>query len=264
MATEAMENTPVFEAEVFKVFALVLVRISGLIVAAPVLGSRNFPIMGKIGLAGLTAMVVTPTIAALDQTLPDDALAFAALGLGELVIGLMIGFVMTLIFAALQIGGQVMDMQSGFALINVFNPALETQFPVFGFVLFVLAVLFLLVTNGHHLMIRALVSTFDRVPLGGFAANPRIALEVSRLGSVMFVDGLMIAAPVAAAMLAAYFVMGLVGRVVPQIQLFAVGFPLTIGLALFTVAMSLNVYMSMLDGMFNQMFRNVQSLIRAM
>ncbi len=259
-----MEITQVFEAEVFKVFLLVLVRISGLIVAAPVLGSRNFPVMGKIGLTGLTAMVVTPTIAALDQTLPDGTLAFGALALGELVIGLMIGFVMTLLFAAIQIGGQIMDMQSGFALINVFNPAFETQFPVFGFVLFVLAVLFLLVTNGHHLMLRAVVSTFDRVPLGGFAANPRLALDVSRLGTLMFVDGLMLAAPVAAAMLAAYFVMGLVGRVVPQIQLFAVGFPLTIGIALFTVAMSLNVYMAMLNGMLGEMFRSVQSLIRTM
>ena len=80
----------------------------------------------------------------------------------------------------------------------------------------------------------------------------------------MFFDGLMIAAPVATALLIAYFVMGLIGRVVPQIQLFAVGFPLTIGIALFVVAMSLNVYLMIIEGMFDRMFRNVSVLIDAM
>jgi len=254
----------VFEVEVFKVFVLVMVRIVGLIVAAPVLGSRNFPVIAKIGLAGLTAALVTPSIAALDQTLPSAAAPFAVLAIGESLIGLMMGFVMTLVFAAIQVGGQVMDMQSGFALINVFNPAFETQFPIFGFFLFIVAMLLLLITNGHHLMLRAIVSTFERIPLGGFVVRPRLLLEMTRWGSAMFYDGMLIAAPVAASLLVAYFVMGLIGRVVPQIQLFAVGFPLTIGIALFVTAVSVNLYLTLLSGMFDRMFRNVAAMIGGM
>lgn len=259
-----MEPFAVFEVEVFKVFVLVMIRISGFIVTAPVLGSRNFPIIAKISLTALLAAIITPTILSLGITLPSEPMALAVLGIGELMIGLMIGFVMTLVFAAIQVGGQIMDMQSGFSMINVFNPAMETQVPVFGFFLFILAVMFLLVTNTHHIMIRALVSTFERIPLGGFVARPELFWEVSRWGRVMFYDGLLIAAPVAAALFVAYAAMGLIGRLVPQIQLFVVGFPLTIAVGLFVMALSVQMYLMVLEGMFDEMFHGVDSMIRAM
>jgi flagellar biosynthetic protein FliR len=72
------------------------------------------------------------------------------------------------------------------------------------------------------------------------------------------------AAPVSAAMLVAYLIMGLMGRVVPQIQLFAVGFPVTIALGLFMVAISLDLYVGFLNGMFDQMFKNVSDMIKGM
>ncbi len=259
-----MQDLAIFEIEVFKVFALVLARISGLVFAAPVLGSRNVPITAKIGLAAMTALLVTPSVAALKQPLPNEAIPFAMIGAGEVLIGLMMGFVMTIVFASIQVGGQIMDMQTGFGMINIFNPALGTQFPILGFFLFILAVLLLLATNGHHLMLRAIVSTFDKIPLGGFVVRRELLWEVSRWGSAMFYDGLMIAAPVAAAMLVAYAVMGLVGRVVPQVQLFVVGFPITIALSLFIVAISIEVYLSYLDGMFERMFRDVATMIHGM
>ncbi len=259
-----MQDFMIFEVEVLKVFFLVMARVSGLIVAAPVLGSRNFPTAGKIGLAALTAVLITPTILARTQTLPSDALAFSVLATGEVMIGLLMGFVMTIVFASLQVAGQIIDMQAGFGLVNVFNPALETQFPIFGFFLFILAVLFLLITDGHHVMLRALVSTFDRIPLGGFVLRPELLREVSRWGAAMFVDGLIIAAPVGAALLVAYIVMGLAGRVVPQIQLFVIGFPLTIALSLFIMALSVGIYLRVFDGMLSKMFRDVASMVNGM
>jgi len=254
----------VFEVEVFKVFLLVLVRFSGLIVSAPVLGSRNFPVMVKAGLAALFAILIAPNIPEFGTTLPDDPVAFALLGAGELMIGLMMGFTMTLVFAAIQVAGQLLDMLTGFALMNVFNPALETQVPIFGFFLFIIAALYLLVLDGHHMMIKAMVLSFERIPLGGFVLEPALLREVSTWGRVMFYDGLMIAAPVAGALLLAYMTMGLLGRLVPQIHLFVVGFPLTIAMGLLLVAFSLSMYLNLLDDMFVQMFRNVNTVMRAM
>ncbi|MDZ4858244.1 MAG: flagellar biosynthetic protein FliR [Candidatus Hydrogenedentes bacterium] len=253
-----------FEVEVFKVFILVLVRFTGLIVTAPVLGSNNFPMTAKIGLSGLAALLITPTVPALAAPLPDDALSMGVLVIGELLIGISIGFVMTLTFAAIQIGGQVLDMQTGFGLMNIFNPALETQVPIFGFFLFLIAVLYLLAIDGHHLMIRALASTFEQIPLGGFAARPELLGEVSTWGRAMFIDGFLIAAPVAGALMLAYVTMGLLGRLIPQIHLFVIGFPLTIALGLTVVALSLTIYLQLLDGMFTRMFRDVDTLIRGM
>jgi flagellar biosynthetic protein FliR len=80
----------------------------------------------------------------------------------------------------------------------------------------------------------------------------------------MFYDGFMIAAPVAGALLLAYITMGLLGRVVPQIHLFAVGFPITIGIGLAVAAVSIRVYLAYLDGMFYRMFDNVSTLLNGM
>ncbi len=252
------------ELEYFKLFVLVLARFSGLVVSAPVLGSANFPMMAKAGFSALAALVITPTLLPFTTTLPNAPLAFALLGAGEFLIGVILGFIMTLIFAAIQLAGQVIDLQTGFGMMNVFNPALETQFPIFGFFLFILGVLYLLVINGHHLMIRALVATYDHVPVGGFAARPALLLDAARLGQGMFADGLALGAPLAAAMLLAYLTMGLLMRVVPQIHMFVVGFPLTIAIGLVLLALSIGVYLAALDGLFHQMFRDVDALIRAM
>ena len=94
----------IVDAEIFKLFALVLVRFSGLILTAPILGSNNFPVIGKIGLVGLSAMVVTPTVAALDTTLASSPLEFGIMAIGDLMIGMLLGLVMTLMFAASDMG----------------------------------------------------------------------------------------------------------------------------------------------------------------
>jgi flagellar biosynthetic protein FliR len=122
-----------FEAEVFLVFALVLARISGLMIAAPVLGSANFPIIAKIGFSGLFAMMLTATLPAQEAMLPWSPVEYSLMAASELMIGLLMGFVLTLMFAAIQVAGQVMDMLAGFGMMNIFNPALETQVPILGF-----------------------------------------------------------------------------------------------------------------------------------
>jgi flagellar biosynthesis protein FliR len=230
-----------------------------------VLGSGNFPLVAKIGFTGLFAMLLTPHVTVgQGEAIPSEALALAVMGVGELAIGLLMGFVMTLVFAAVQVGGQIMDLQTGFGMMNVFNPAFESQFPIYGFFYFIIAVLYLLTINGHHLMIWAMANTFDKIPLGGFVWRPELLREISTWGSAMYLDGLLIAAPVAGAMFLTYASLGLLGRVVPQIHLFVVGFPLTIALGLFIVGISLTFYLDVLDGMLGRMFQNVDTTIRGM
>jgi flagellar biosynthesis protein FliR len=252
------------ELAIFRLFLVVLARFAGLMVSAPVLGSANIPMMGKVGFTALTALIITPQIGPLATPVPPEPLALAVFALGDFAIGLMLGFVMSLTFAAIQVAGQIMDMQSGFGMMNVFNPALEVQFPIFGFFLFIVAVLYLLVINGHHLMIRALIATYDHIPPGGFVVRPALFFEVTRWGSAMFIDGVMIAAPISAAMLLAYATMGLLGRVVPQIHLFVVGFPVTIATGLILVGLILHLYIHILNGMFFRMFHHAGDLMRMM
>lgn len=253
------------ELLIVEMFLLVLVRFSGLMIAAPVLGSSNVPATVKVGIAAMAAFLVTPLLPVPALPVADDLPALVFLALQELLIGLTIGFVMTLVFAAIQVAGEIMDMLAGFSMVNVFNASLETQVPILGFFYYLLAMLFLLVTSGHHTMLIALVSSFEKIPIGGLDLRPeRLFEQFVRWGSAMFVDGFLIAAPVAGALLLAYITMGLMGRVVPQIHLFVVGFPITISIALGMVALSVGVYLAMLNGMFERMFRNVEALIGRM
>jgi flagellar biosynthetic protein FliR len=246
------------EVELLKAFILVLIRFSGLMISAPVLSSRNFPVMARAGLVGMMSLIVAPLLPLMAQPLPSEAIPFVLLGVQELIVGLAIGFVISLVFAAIQVAGEIMDMLSGFSMVNVFNPAMETQVPIFGFFYYLVAILFLLSFNGHHLMIRALVASFDSIPVGGLAMRPEVFRdEVLLWGTVMFRDGFMIAAPVAGALTLAYVTMGLLGRMVPQIHLFAVGFPITISIALVMAMVSLEMYVGMLRGMFTRAFENV-------
>lgn len=252
------------EAEWFKLFLLVLTRFSGVMATAPVLGSGGVPMRIRVGLAAATALLVTPLISALPEPLPGEPLPFGLLAAGELIIGLCIGFVASLVLAAVQMGGQIIDMQSGFGMMNIFNPAAETQFPVFGFFLFILAVFFLLATDGHHVILRAAAASYQHIPPGGFQANGPAFGELARRGTWIFVDGLVIAAPLAAAMFLAYGTLGLLGRVVPQIHLFIVGFPLTMALAMLVMAAFIGTYLELLDGMFTRMFRDLVWIGRVM
>ena len=249
------------EIEIFKLFLLVMARVSGLVVSAPIIGSGNYPIVAKIGLTAMLALIITPMLPMLDAPIPESGFPFSLLASGEFLVGLLMGFVMSIVFSAIQIGGQILDLQTGFGMMNVFNPALETQFPIFGFFLFILAILYLVLINGHHMILQGLVYSYEHVPIGGLVVRPALFSEATRWGREMFVDGLMIAAPIAAAMLLAYVTMGILGRVVPQIHLFVVGFPFTIGLGLFLMSLTIGVYLRMLDGMFERMFQNVETVI---
>lgn len=253
------------DVELAKAFLLVLVRFAGLVSTAPLLSSRTFPISAKLGLAGMSAMIVAPMLPLPAAPLPEEALPFAFMASKELLVGLLMGFVMSLVFAAIQVAGEIMDMLTGFSVMNVFNPAMETQVPVFGFFYYIVAVLYLLAFNGHHLMIRALVASFDKIPLGGLVWRPELFRDQAMLwGSAMFHDGLLIAAPVAGALMLAYVTMGLVGRMVPQVHLLVVGFPITITIGLLMAAVSLQMYVGILDGLFDRMFQNVSVLMRGM
>lgn len=255
---------PILEIEVFKIFALVLVRCSGLLVAAPVLGSRNFPMTAKAGLAALLAFLITPLVPVLPGPLPSDALLFAAAALGELVIGLALGFVMTILFAAIQLAGQMIDMLSGFGLVNVFNPALETQVPIYGFFLFILAVLLLLATDGHHMMLEQLRYTFEVAPPGQFNIGRETLWLSAQWGRDLFIQGLLIGAPMAGALFLTYVIMGLLGRIVPQIQLFVVGFPVTVAMSLLIGALGVQLYLNLLDSLFDRMWRDAAIFIQGL
>ena len=159
------------------VFLLALTRISGIFLMSPFFGSMNIPLYFRVGFALAITVVLYPVLDGLGPVAaPESIIMFAAAVVGELFIGWLIGFVAYISFAAITMAGKVMDMQVGFAIVNVVDPTSGQQIPLIGSFLYNLAIIILLVTNGHHMILAALVESFRVVPMAGLEPNISMAL----------------------------------------------------------------------------------------
>ncbi len=210
-----------------------LVRVLALFSAAPLLAHRAIPLRVKIGLALSVAIVLMPVVPSPPVTDVMTAPGFALL-VQNILIGLVIGFTVRVILAAAEIAGELIGLQMGLSFAGFFNPATgQAQTPVASF-MSLLALLMFVAIDGHLLLIYALAESFRLFPVAaGDFALPLTFERIVRFGAEMFAIGLAIALPFLAVMLLTNVVLGVLARIAPQLNIFAVGFPLTllVGLA---------------------------------
>ncbi len=211
----------------FLCFLLILTRVSGVLVTAPILASRNIPPKAKIGLAFFTSLILFPFIGT--PEIPEQLIHYALLIGKELLVGLTIGYIANLMFIGILIAAKVIDFQMGFAIANVVDPLTNVQVSVTGQFQYILAMLFFLIINGHHHLFSALARSFEVVPLTTFEISPHLIGNINQLFSETFVIGIKIGAPVMGALLMASLILGIIARTMPQMNVFIVGIPLKIG-----------------------------------
>jgi flagellar biosynthesis protein FliR len=201
-------------------------RIAALLIAAPLFGGRSLPVRIRMSFALVLAMMVLPI---LPPAPPLDLLSFAmVLAVGrELLIGVMAGFVLQLVFAALAIAGEVIALGMGLGFASLVDPDKGVQVPVVGQLLVIMATLLFLAMDGHLALISFMVLSFTGMPIGGGLRFEDFA-AIAGWGSVMFGHAVMIALPAVGALLLANISMGVVTRAAPQLNIFAVGFPMTL------------------------------------
>lgn len=213
---------------------MVLFRLTGIFILAPVLGSRTvFRQVKVFWVLGLSfcvyPMLLEPgrPAAGLLGPLIDTSLSLwtliPAAGL-ELLIGYAIGYGASLPLIGMQTGGHVIDQQVGLALAGVFNPELEEQSGVTGEMFFLLAVTIFAILGGHRVMLAVLIGSFDRVPPGGFGAIGSLLDLMLGLLASMFELALRVAAPLLGLIFLETVAMGFLARTVPQINILSVGF----------------------------------------
>lgn len=245
-------------------FFLILGRVSGLFLSAPIFSSRMIP--GRV--KGLIIILLAAAMAYFvpvhyGQNLTTPAYFLAALVL-EMLIGYTIGFVAYLVLATIQLAGQVMDMQMGFAIVNVVDPQSGTQIPLMGNFTQILALLIFLIINGHHYLIQALVQSFNIIPVLGLSLDNNFLDLLVEMSVKMFVIAVKIAAPVLVSVLISDIAMGFVARTVPQMNVFIVGMPLKILLGLVTLFIMLPVYIWVFSSLFAEFFGYVDQVLLVM
>ena len=215
-------------------FALVLCRVSGLMLTAPLYGSQAVPARIRAALAVAISVVLFPAVA---PTLPVNlTLAGAVAGVfGELMIGLIIGVSLSLVFVGVQVAGMIAGQQAGLALGQVYNPVLNTNTTILGQLFFLTALTVFVLAGGHRELMRALLDTFEVIPVMSFRFSPSLLDLVTALLTGAYAVALRLAAPVLMALLTATLVLGFLSRTMPQLNILSVGFPVRV-LVTLTVA----------------------------
>lgn len=204
-----------------------LIRIGAVVTAAPIFNSRQLPLLAKAGLVLMLTLVIVPVIppSPVVQVFTADALQMT---MQQILIGLMIGFVLQMVFAALVFSGQVIAFSMGLGFASLVDPQNGVQVPVISQFYMILAIILFLTLDAHLVLIDILARSFYTFPVALDGVNRNHLSEIVNWGSRMFSSGVLMALPIVAALLLVNLGMGIITRAAPQLNIFAVGFPLTI------------------------------------
>jgi flagellar biosynthesis protein FliR len=215
------------------------VRIGALLLAAPMFGARTVPVRVRVGLALMLAFAVAPLLPATAATVDPVSVPGAWLVAREVLIGAIMGFLLQMVFGAMAMGGEIVALSMGLAFASVVDPERGASVPLVGQYFVIFATLLFLAFDGHLALLALLFESFELLPpsAGGFGAAG--FWEVAIWGTEMFRAAVLVALPAAAALLVASVSMGMIARSAPQLNIFAVGFPLTLMLGLVLLALGL-------------------------
>lgn len=234
-------------------FLLAMARATAWMWVSPPFASGGIPPLVRIGLAAAFSLPLAGRLA--DSDIPlEVAPLVVAIGL-QVAAGLLLGFVGVLIFAAVQAAGSMIDLFGGYSAAQIFDPQTGAQFSLFGHFYHLFAITLLFAIDGHLLLVRGFMTSFEAIPLEGIALCAVGRTLTSGLG-LLLIAALEIAAPLLAALFLTDVVLGLLSRAAPHMEVFFLGLPLKLLLTLLIMAMALPVLPGTVAGLVERMLRD--------
>lgn len=235
-----METLQTFLTAGVFAFILTFVRIGTAMMIMPGIGDSFTPQNIRLYIALGLALVLVPLVAPLVPSPIPGGMALVVLVVMEFVIGLFIGTMARILMMALDTAGMIISMQSGLGNAQLFNPAFSSQGSLVGAFLSVTGVMVLMAMNLHYLVLFGLVDSYHMFPVGTVPDTGGMAEMIARAVGVSFMVGVQIAAPFIVVAMVMYIGMGILARLMPQIQIFMVALPMQIlvALVLLTIVLS--------------------------
>ncbi len=249
--------------ELLPYFLLMFVRMTSFFLVAPLFSTRGLPARFKIGLAFFLTLVAFSASMEEVPILLDEYYLF--LIIKELFVGVALGFTATLMLYAVQVAGAFIDFQMGFALANVMDPQTGAQVPLMGHFKYTVALLFLLIVDGHHLMLDGVMKSFQLVPVEIISfslENGEVSEFITTLFLQMFMIAMQMALPIVGALFLVDVALGILAKTVPQLNIFAVGFPLKIFAGFIMIILAMPVFFYVLQNLFEKMIVSMSELIK--
>ena len=244
-------------------FVLIATRLSAMMAVAPVFSSRSIPVRVKAGLVILISWISLPLVAEQGGTVPDGLVALAVLIMKEAIIGVAFGLVAQFLFAAVQTAGAFIDVTAGFAISQTLDPTSNANISILGRWYNLIAISSFLALGGHQLLIAGVVRSFTLAPpLSDPDLGAVVAGVLERADDIMLVV-VQIGAPIIGALLVTDVTLGVISRSVPQMNIFIVGLPLKIIVALAGSAILLPAFITLTNSLAGQMFSDMSDIMRA-
>ncbi len=237
-------------------------RISSMFMVAPITGGQYVPVRARLMLSLAVTLVVMPLLPDPPAPIPFS-MALITLILQQILIGVAMGFALMLVFSAIITGGQLIAMQMGLGFASMVDPANGQQVPVLAQLYLIMTTLLFLVMDGHLVLIALLVEGFQTLPIGPIGLDRDAFWEIATWGSKMFAGALWMALPALASLLVVNIAFGVMARAAPQLNIFAVGFPVAMMMGFFVILYTLPNVVPQFDTVLEQGFDLVKFLISA-
>lgn len=241
-------------------FLLVLARASAWVVMAPPFNSRLVPAQVKVGFSAAIAVAVSPRLASQVNTMNMGTPELIGAMTIQVVVGMALGFMANLLMSAVQTAGSMIDLFGGFTIAQAYDPFSNAQSSMFSRVYQLLATTLLFAIDGHLLLVRGFMTSFDAIGATGLHLNNVSDLLIKNLG-LFFVAAIEIAGPLLAALFLAEVVLGLLSRAAPQMNVFALGFPLKILITMLMAGIALPLLPDAVSHLVNDSLRAGTQLI---
>jgi flagellar biosynthetic protein FliR len=243
-------------------FVWPLTRIVGLISTAPLFGNVSIPARVKILLGVMLALIVAPSLPALP---PIDPMSYTGLLIlvQQLIIGVAMGFAMRIVFAAVEMAGEVTGMTMGLGFATFYNPQSQGQSSAISQFLSLLTLMIYLATNLHLVLLATLVDSFQTLPIAGSSLGSGGFEQLAAWGGRIFSAGVQLALPMIGALLLTNIALGILTRAAPQLNLFGIGFPITIGVGFIMIALTLPYMTTPLVRLFHDAISVIQQITAA-
>jgi flagellar biosynthetic protein FliR len=237
-------------------------RVGGFVLAAPIASETVIPRFVKIILSVSLAFLMAPLV-----QIPAQLAIFSGAGLlaavQEVLIGVAIGMVVQLTFEALTFAGQAVSMTMGLGFATLVDPQHGANTTVLGQMFMVFGILIYLAINGHLMLLGTLAESFQTLPIGAAHIDGNFLLSVALWGARVFESGLLIALPAVIALVIVNLALGVVTRAAPQLNLFGIGFTITLLSGFFVLIVGLDGIMVGINGLIDSALTAVAVLVRA-
>ncbi len=238
-------------------FTLPFIRISAVLMVAPVFGAKLLPTRVKVLFSLVLSLILVPLI----PTPPVSQFPTLLQVVQEILVGVAMGFVVQLVFDAMVLGGQAAAMSMGLGFAFFIDSQRGVNVPIVSQFFLIMTTLVFLSMNGHLLLISTLASSFETLPPGSGGLATDAFGEVAAQGTLLFVGAIKLALPAVVSLLAVNIAFGVVSRAAPTLNLFAVGFPVTMLLGFLVLQLSFGNLGPNLAYLFDAAFSVVQAMV---